>query len=245
MIKFVFNVFVSLLFVMTAVSSIAQENISSATPFAGITDDCREITSAVLDVSLVELSRQPQATGMLLVFQGGPLEGRNLSHLKALRAYLAVRASRPELYRLERSAVAAAANVKIFIVGDESARYEFPMFVAPDYKSETLFDVGDTEIRFDPYLRKPTYFSDGFSDLGCGFAPNISEYAAILKSRTDLKARIVFFGKPGKPRRESIKSANFAIREIVSKYGIRRNRLSLVAGGAAESPKVEFWLKPV
>lgn len=236
--------FASLIILLFAFSSFAQEETKKAIQVDEFGVQCSEEAMARIDNFFLRMSKVPGSTGLILFYGAHDAEGRN----KKLAIYLATVYPGQRKYDTTRLALVRGANedklkVQFWVVppGAIAPRPERP-FLEDKYASTTLFDHSWADL--NRWSGSLDIYSDGYYDLGCDFSPNRGVFAKVLKENKTLDGYLIVYTEFGKGAARGRRITDFAIRDLVKVYKVPRNRLTGVYGGNREKPEIEFWLVP-
>jgi len=223
------------------------QDMPKAVQVAEFGKTCSEDMEARLDSLLNQMNANPAST-VAFVFHGDrSSEGKNIKYLQyiitvypKLRGIPNTFAKRIKVFRGENL---PEMNGQFWLVppGADFPKPDRP-FVPDDYVKPTLYDHSWAD--FNNWSKKLDIYSDGFYDLGCGFSPNRSLFAKILKQNPRLNGYLIIYTAFGKGSARGHRVANFAVSDLVNNFKVSRKRFTVIYGGNREEPEIEFWLVP-
>lgn len=199
---------------------------------------CSEDILARIDNFTIALNNASEIKGVIISNGDRTTEGRNLYYLEWLRKQFfdrkGIDRSRIEIIRGPNG---KNVRTQFWIVpADAEPPLADGNFVPLSFTGRTRFDLAEgSSDRFSKQLES------SFDDLGCGFRPNLEEFAKILLSDKNLTGEIIVNNRN---KREAIGVAVLIIKELTRTHKIPRSRFVLRYVHRAEFGEVELWLKP-
>lgn len=225
-----------------------QTHFGQEIPKAALFDEFRGICSeefmARYDGYIVSLYKDPNSMGYILFYGDESAEGTNLNYINAVKNYTNLRRYDSARIVVIRGANQAETKIQFWLVpaGANPPNPEIK-FATKEISTTTRFDKNWADFYKD-FDGKTVIYSDGFYDLGCGFAPNLNAFSETLLSNPNLTGYLVLYTEFGKGAKRAKQVAAVAITDLVKNHKIPRSRLKTIYGGNREEPEIELWFVP-
>ena len=197
---------------------------------------CSEDMMSRIQNSIHTLQSSPNQKVYIYFYGNETTEGRNLYFAEWLKFYIF------EFQKIDKSRVEIlrGANGKV----EKTQFWSVPFGTDPPqlekefspllFTNKTRFDSGSGYV--NPYTKQ---IESGYYDLGCGFRPNLKEFAKILSANQNLTGEIIVNNQN---KRESNQVAYLIVKELTKTHKVPRNRFKLQYRYQAEFGETELWI---
>ncbi len=206
---------------------------------------CNEELLARFDNFISQRNEIPDAHSYIYFYGDYQLEGRNLSFVDYLKGGYHRLESTPERqFRFVQGGNLSEMKLQFWLVppGAEMPPIS-PKYTPPaEIKRPVLFDKGWAD--FHRWYGPTEIYSMGFYDLGCDFPPNDDAFAKLLLADASLRGHLIIYTSKEHGAKRGNAVARFAIKDLIDRFGLQRNRITFAYGGKRDEPEIELWLIP-
>ncbi len=221
--------------------SVYSQNTNEVKLIDELGKPCSEDLSARYDSFLTELQNTPNSKGYIIFNGEISQEGTNLRFIEILKRHLEFRKFDENRIVLIRGENLKDMNIQFWLMPNDSN----PPKVEKLYSNEKITSPKMFQrivAEFNKNYGNENEFFDSFSgNWGCDFAPNLKDYAEVLKSYNNLTGYIIIYGSKTQSKK---RIKNFAVKQLITKYKIAKNRLRTVYGENREESEIELWFVP-
>lgn len=203
---------------------------------------CSEIISRDYDYFLAELQKLPNSKGYIIFNGEDSNEGTNIKYINHLaKNYPAFRGFNSDRIVFVREKNLNKMKVEFWIVPMGAKPPEIENLFQPKAISSTT-RFQKTYAGLSKFPDSNEHFVNSFYEFeGCDFAPNLQDFAEVLKNDENLTGYLIVYGSKNQSKK---KIKTFALKQLVNKFNVPKKRLKTIYGENQEESEIELWFVP-